>query len=340
MPPWARYSHIERVELCIVFQKGSRTGQRPVTKFSKLLRFFTRQLQAASTPESPPPKRPLLGLALGGGFARGMAHVGVLKVLEEHKIPIDFIAGTSVGAVVGAAYCSGICPKEMEEIAALVRFKDFARWTISRFGFASNDRMVGFLNRMLRCQTFEELRIPLAVAATDFVTGDPVVFRSGSLVDAVRASCAYPGMFLPVKVDGRLLIDGMLAHAVPSIPLREMGADKVLAIYLSAHWVNLSGPRHVFDVIGQCFSIAQAKMCSLWQAAADIVVQPDVRGFSYDSFDRAPELVRAGEAAMLEALPQLQAWFPELPIAAPEPVVLQPAPTAVVAPEPVSPQAA
>lgn len=259
---------------------------------------------------------PKIGIALGGGFARGLVHVGVLKVLEEEKVPISFVAGTSVGAVIGAAYCSGVSAKELEEIAHLVRFKSFARWTISRFGIASNDRMIGFLEKLLKVKTFEELQIPLAVSTTDFVTGDGVIFRSGPLVDPVRASCAYPGMFLPVSVNGRLLVDGLLSHSVPTEPLREMGADRVLAIYLSAHWVNTGGPRHVFDVIGQCFSIAQAKMCSLWQMHADIVLEPDVNGFTYDGFQRAKELVKVGEDATRAVLPQIRQWL-EPPVPAP-----------------------
>ena len=135
-----------------------------------------------------------IGLALGGGFARGIAHVGVLKVLEEENIPIRCIAGTSVGALIGAAYCSGISAAELEQVAARVRFKHIARWTLSRYGFASNQRMIGFLNQLLKVKTFEELRIPLAVTATDFSTGEGVVFHSGPLIDPVRASCAYPGM--------------------------------------------------------------------------------------------------------------------------------------------------
>jgi len=170
-----------------------------------------------------------IGLALGGGFARGIAHVGVLKVLEEENIPIRYIAGTSVGALIGAAYCSGISAAELEQVAARVRFKHIASWTLSRYGFASNSRMIGFLNHLLKVKTFEELRIPLAVTATDFSTGEGVVFHSGPLIDPVRASCAYPGMFLPVKIRGRLLIDGMLSHTVPTRPLRQMGAERVLA---------------------------------------------------------------------------------------------------------------
>lgn len=218
------------------------------------------------------------------------------------------MAGTSVGSVIGAAYCSGISARELEEIARLVRFRDFARWTVSRLGFASNDRMATFLEKFLKVRTFEELRIPLAVSATDFADGEAVVLKSGSLVDAVRASCAYPGMFLPVSLNGRLLVDGMLAHPVPTVPVRELGAERVLAVYLSAHWVNLKGPRHIFDVIGQCFSIAQQRMCEIWQSQADVILQPDVRAFSYDGFEHARELIAAGETAAREALPMLKCW--------------------------------
>src|SRR5438874_12598368 len=135
------------------------------------VRAFGRGISRAPQSLSPS-KIPSIGLALGGGFARGIVHVGVLKVLEEENIPIHFIAGTSVGALIGAAYCSGITPAELEQIATRVRFKHFARWTLSRYGFASNQRMIGFLNSTLKVKTFEELRIPLAVTATDFSTGE------------------------------------------------------------------------------------------------------------------------------------------------------------------------
>jgi len=295
-------------------------GMSKFSKFARSVRAFAQEISRprAITPASPAfTKVPSIGIALGGGFARGLAHIGVLKVFEDEGIPVSFIAGTSVGSVIGAAYCSGISAKELEEVASLVRFKHFARWTISRFGIASNDRMIGFLRKILKVRTFEELRIPLAVAATDFVTGDGVVFRSGPLIDPVRASCAYPGMFLPVNIDGRMLVDGMLAHAVPTVPLREMGADRVLGVYLSAHWVNLKGPRHIFDVVGQCFSIATQKTCGIWEAAADVVLTPDVRGFSYDGFERAPELIAAGEQVARVALPKIRAWLAQ-PVPAPQ----------------------
>jgi NTE family protein len=250
-----------------------------------------------------------ISLALGGGFARGLAHIGVLKVLEEENIPIHAVAGTSVGALVGAAYCSGLSVAELEDISSHVRFKHFARWTLSRYGFASNQRMIGFLNSVLKVKTFEELQIPLAVAATDFSTGEGVVFRSGPLIDPVRASCAYPGMFLPVKIDGRLLIDGMLAHAVPTQPLRESSTDRVLAVSLKARWTGSEGPRHLFDVIGQCFAIAQEMNCKLWRSACDLVVEPEVGDYKYDDFEHSAALIRAGESAMRAAMPEVRKWL-------------------------------
>jgi NTE family protein len=283
-----------------------------VGRLARAARAFRRELsRPPEEPVAPVPQRPRVGLALGGGFARGLAHVGVLKVLEEAQIPIDFVAGTSVGALIGAVYCSGVSPKELEEIAGLVRFRDFARWTLSRYGIASNDRMTALLQRLLKVKTFEELRIPLAVTATDFLTGEAVLFRSGPLIDPVRASCAYPGMFLPVDIGGRLLVDGLLAHAVPTEPLRRGGADRVIAVFLRSNLMEgCTGPRHVFDVIGQCFSIAQSRMSAIWEKDADIVLEPDVTGFAYDCFDRCKDLVRIGEAAARQALPTIRQWFP------------------------------
>jgi NTE family protein len=279
-------------------------------KVIRSVRAFGRELSRRSTPIATESKRmPAIGVALGGGFARGIAHIGVLKVLEEEGIPIRMVGGTSVGAIMGAAYCSGLTIAELEEIAHKVRFATFARWTISRFGFATTDRMAIFLERILKVQTFEELRIPLAVTATDFKTGGGAVFTSGPIIDPVRASCAYPGMFLPVEIDGRCLVDGMLSYPVPSLPLRNLGADRVLAVHLKGQWSKSCAPRHFFDVIGQSFAIAQDMMSPVWRNAADLVIEPDVAGFDYDDFKRAGELIRVGELAMRAALPEVRKWL-------------------------------
>jgi NTE family protein len=281
-----------------------------IDRLVRSVRAFSREYYRPS-PKPPidvaPASRPLkLGLALGGGFARGILHIGVLKALEQAKIPVDFVAGTSVGALVGSFYCAGMSAAEMEEVARTARFKDFARWTLSRYGLCSTDRMTHFCAQVLKTKTFEELKIPFAVTATDFRTGEAVVFTKGSLVDSIRASCAYPGMFPPVEIDGRSYIDGMLAYAVPTTPLRHMGAESVLGVYLSAHWSWEREPRHLFEVIGQCFSIAQSKMTEMWKKDADLVIEPDVAGFAFDCFDRAPELIALGEASMRAVLPKLK----------------------------------
>lgn len=277
-------------------------------KVIRSVQAFGRELTRRSIPTEAQ-RTPAIGVALGGGFARGVAHIGVLKVLEEERIPVRMVAGTSVGAIMGAAYCSGLTIAELEEIAHKVRFTTFARWTLSRLGFATTDRMGAFLDRTLKVKTFEEMRIPLAVAATDFNTGKGAVFCSGSVIDPVRASCAYPGMFLPVDIRGRWFVDGMLSHPVPTRPLREMGVDRVLGVHLKGQWSKTCAPRHFFDVIGQSFAIAQDMMSATWRSAADIVIEPDVAGFDYDDFKRAGELIRVGELAMRQALPEVRKWL-------------------------------
>lgn len=304
-----------------------------VTRFERIVhsfRVFSRELtrgpQIQATPTQPF-ERPKIGLAFGGGFARGIAHIGSLKVLEEEGIPVDFIAGTSVGSIIGAAYASGVSAKELSEIALMVRFKHFARWTVSRFGLCNNDRIETLLQKMLKVHTFEEMKIPLAIAATEFTTGEPAVFSTGQVIPAVRASCAYPGMFLPVEIDGKTYVDGMLAWLVPTTPLKRMGADRVIGLYLNANWIKVRAPRHLFDVIGQCFSIAQERMSDSWKRDADLVIEPNVDGFEYDCFDRAKELMLVGEESMRKALPKIRSWLEpaEIKIQASQTVPVAPA---------------
>ncbi len=303
-------------------------------KVIRSVQAFGRELSRRTNPLGVEAQRmPAIGVALGGGFARGIVHIGVLKVLEEENIPVSMIAGTSVGAIMGAAYCSGLTIPELVDIAHKVRFTNFARWTLSRYGFATTDRMVSFLKRTLKVHTFEELRIPLAVTATDFSTGKGTVFTSGPIIDPVRASCAYPGMFLPVQIGDSCLVDGMLSYPVPSRPLRDMGAERVLAVHLKGQWSKSCAPRHFFDVIGQSFAIAQDMMSTVWKSAADLVIEPDVAGFDFDDFKRADELICVGEAAMRAALPEVRKWM-EAPVAAIAPVaapVLMPQPAAMPA---------
>jgi len=225
----------------------------------------------------------------------------------EAGITVDLVAGTSMGAIIGACYCSGMSAVELEALGRMSRFSDCARWTLSRYGFCSNERIQHFCTQVLKARTFEDLKIPLAIVATDFRAGKGVVFSTGDLAGPMRASCAYPGMFPPVEIDGRWYVDGMFAYPVPTMPLRRMGAEHVIGVDLGAHWKRRRHPQNMFEVISRCFSIAEARMDGGWKRDADVMLTPDVSDFGYDCFARAGELIALGENAMRPHLPQVQA---------------------------------
>jgi len=260
---------------------------------------------AYTEPPAAPVSRPRLGIALGGGFARGIAHLGVLRVLEEEKIPVDYLGGTSAGAMLAIAYASGHAIHEIVAQARATRFKDFGNWKLSWMGLASNQRLEHYPRKYLGVSTFEELRIPLVMAATDLGTGEPVYFNSGPLGPALRASCAYPGMFVPVEIEGRTLVDGFLAAPVPVDAVRRLGADVVIAVFLEA--ANNRKPESIVDVIGLSFAILQRHADLEWRRAADIIVEPNVKNFLWDDFDKTAELIASGETAARAALPKIRA---------------------------------
>lgn len=257
-------------------------------------------------PPAVPVVRPRVGLALGGGFARGIAHIGVLRVFEREKIPIDYLSGTSVGSLVAAAYAGGVPLAEIERVARNIRWSDFARWTLSRFGAASNDRMERFIRTSFRATRFENLRIPLAVVATNLTSGEAQVFTSGELVVALRGSCAVPGMFLPVEWNGQLLVDGALLWRVPSGPVRALGAELVIGVFLDTLRRGDLEPRSVFDVLGQSFAIAEKYGEPVWRSYADVVIAPEVRDVARDAFEQVDLLIARGEEAARQAIPQIR----------------------------------
>jgi len=263
-----------------------------------------REFAYTEPPAAGPAGRPKVGVALGGGFARGIAHLGVLRVLEEERIPVDYLAGTSAGAMLAIAYASGHPIHEIVAQARATRFKDFGNWKLSWLGLASNQKLAHYPRKFLGVSTFEELRIPLAIAATDLGSGEPVYFKSGALGPALRASCAYPGMFVPVEVDGRMLVDGFLAAPVPVDALRKMGADVVIAIFLEA--ANNRRPTSIVDVIGLSFAILQRHADLEWRRTADVIVEPIVKDFLWDDFEKTSELIAAGEIAGRAALPKIR----------------------------------
>ena len=255
--------------------------------------------------EPQPTERPRVGLALAGGFARGIAHIGVIRVLREAGIPIDCAAGTSVGSLIGAAFCGGASLEDMERIGAVTTFADFGRWTPSWLGLATNQRMEKFLARFTPAKTFEELQTPLAIATTDIIDGVTVYHSSGPLAPPLRASCAYPGLFVPIQYEGRTLVDGFLTAPVPVEGALLLGADIVIAVYLESG--SLEQPRTITDILSRSFNIMQRHADLAWRTQADIIIEPDVKQFVWDDFTKAPDMVAAGEIAALHALPQIRA---------------------------------
>ena len=246
-----------------------------------------------------------LGLALGGGFARGIAHAGVLRAFEHEGIPIHCITGVSAGSVVAAAYASGATADEIAAAGASMRFGDVGRWRPGRLGLVNSECMNRFLVRLLKARRFEDMRLPLGVLATNLSTGAPASFSGwGSVLEPVRASCAFPGLFQPVRLDGQILVDGAMSMPIPAALARELGATHVISVTVPPALGALPG--NAFEMVGRCFQILQGHCEDRWRAATDVVIAPDVRGIDWHAFDRGPELLDAGEAAARAALPGIR----------------------------------
>jgi len=255
------------------------------------------------------PASPKIGLALGGGFARGVAHVGILKVFERERIPLHCITGVSAGSIVAAAHASGTEIEEIERVACAMRFNDVARWTLCRLGLMHSERMAAFLKRLLRKFTFEEMQVPLGVLATDLGTGEPVSFRdSGDVILPIRASCSYPGLFQPIRYQGRLLVDGAMCMEVPAQLARKMGATRVISVCLPMQGPAIV-PGNMLQVVNRCFQILQSRAEETWRRHSDIIISPEVTSVAWDGFKSGKEMIEAGERAAEAVLPQIKKWL-------------------------------
>jgi len=261
---------------------------------------------------------PAVALALGGGFARGFAHLGVLRVLEEEGVRIAGIAGSSIGSILGAAYASGLPLERIIEVCREIRMKDISRWRLSRMGLSSNDRLGELIRRCFPVQTFEQMRVPLAVVTSDLGSGEAMVFSSGDIVEPIRASCAYPGLFEPITLNGRCLADGGIVAPVPAQAASRLaqawpGRGRVCVVGVSVCFSNWNGtaPANLFQMISRSISAAQKNGHRLWERFADLVIEPDVRKIEWDRFERADEAIAAGTAAVRRALPRLRELLQE-----------------------------
>jgi NTE family protein len=246
-----------------------------------------------------------VGLALSGGAVLGAAHVGVLEVLEQHGVRPSYVAGTSAGSVVGAVYCAGVSLRRIRLAALQLEWAQLGSVVLPRRGFLDGGRLEESIVDMIGDRTFDDLEIPFAAAATDLVSEELVILNEGRVAEAVRASCALPGVFTPIEREGGLLVDGGLINNLPVSAVREMGADYVIAVDLSAP------PSGVREVPGSLFEIWFLSVATLIRNAhreaslADAVICPDVGEFSWIDIARIPTLIERGRQAAEAAVPQI-----------------------------------
>lgn len=262
----------------------------------------------APTTPPPPKKIPKLGLALGGGAARGFAHIGVLQVLEEEGIKPSLVVGTSAGSVVASFYASGKTGQQLQWLADTMDETQFTDWAnpFSGRGILRGEALGKYINSQLNGMKIEDMKLPLGIVATDLRTGDGILFRRGDVATAVRASSAVPSVFEPVQIAGKDFVDGGLVSPVPVRYARQMGADLVLAVDISSRPEDAK-TTDMLKVLLQTFSIMSKSISQLELTQADVVVRPALPEIGSTEFSARKKSIEAGRAAMKQAMPQLRA---------------------------------
>jgi NTE family protein len=244
-------------------------------------------------------------LALGGGFSRGFAHLGVIEVLQQECIPITGIVGTSIGSLLGAAFADGIPIHELCELGRRVRIQDFIRFRRSQPQAQRNDRIGQFVRESFHSNRVEELTIPTAIVTTDIDSCGPYVFTRGPLDVAIRASCAFPGLFEPVEYEGRTLADGCIVAPVPTVAAARLNLGCVLGVAVNSGVGMASFANSTAQTSKQSLEVSLAKEPS-WVRKADMIVEPEVQQIGWSDFSRVDEAHAAGAEAMRRALPYLR----------------------------------
>jgi len=244
-------------------------------------------------------------LVLGGGSARGFAHIGVLEVLQEAGIKFDFVVGTSIGSLLGAYYALGLPLQEAEWLAKNITIKDMADVTIPQWGINKGDKLNGIVRGSLRDKGFKDLVIPLVVVTTDIQTGEVVCFKEGDLAKTIQASCSIPGIFSPVVIDGRLLVDGGIAESVPVSVARSLGAGFVTAVDVG-FCVRKGRIKNIVQIMVQAYQIMGEALYRYQSLQADVTIKPDLGDLDQMSFHRAEEAIVEGRRAAQQQLPFLE----------------------------------
>lgn len=258
---------------------------------------------AKPTVTATPPK---VALALGGGAARGFAHIGVIKALEAQGIPIDVVTGTSAGAVIGALYAGGMSGFQLQRMAMETKESQVIDFDVlGKGGWVKGELLERFVNARVQGRTFERLNKPLGVVVTDLANGKAVVMRTGNVGQAVRASASVPGVFIPPELGGRFFVDGGVTMPLPVQAAREMQADFVIAVDIGEQ-PEAKKPTGSIDVVLQAFTIMGQVMSRAQAAQADVLIRPDTRGLSLTSFDTRELAILRGEEAAIRLLPELR----------------------------------
>ena len=271
-------------------------NNQPSGKFLRWIQSRTRRVL----------RKPRIGLALGSGGAWGVAHIGVLSALQELKVPISYLSGSSSGSIVGAMYAAGVEGKAMESFGREYSWRDAASLTyFPKMGLATNNRLVSYLKDRIGNPDFEDLELPFYVPVTHLTSGRLRMIHQGPVLPAVQASCAIPGVFSPVEIDSELYCDGGLLNKIPCKILKEAGADLVIAVELSSS--NPKPPANIFEVINRALDIALIGQTRLDLQSADLIIRPDVNGLSEFVLDQNEVLIERGKQA---AHKQLGPWLP------------------------------
>jgi NTE family protein len=243
-------------------------------------------------------KRKKVGLVLGGGVARGIAHIGVLKVLKTYKVPIDYIVGTSSGSMIGAAYAAGMDVALIEQVALHIRWGDLLKFTFFRPGLASSEAIEEFVVKYIGEKKFSELAIPFAAVATDLRTGEAVVIDEGRVSKAVSASSTFPGFFAPEEIKGRFLIDGGIAANVPVDAARQMGAEYIIASDVVPSRSVRTVPSDPLQMLGRSLDLFLKKGSDAEARRADVLIELEMEEDIWHlDLHKAKKLVTAGEVA-------------------------------------------
>jgi NTE family protein len=273
--------------------------------FPLLLLLSCAGREVKPVPVEPPPMAVKVAVVLGGGAAKGFAHVGVLKVLEANRVPVHMVVGTSVGSLVGSLYAYGYPAYDLQKVAMGLEKAELADLTVPDNGFVKGEKLEAYVNQMVRGTTMEHLRTPFYAVATDIGSGQETVFGKGNTGSAVRASCAIPGIFRPVRIGDRTYVDGGLVSPVAVDAARRMGANVVIAVDITGD-VDGSVPEGTLDTIFHSINVMYSKIAADQLSRADVVIRPKVGYIASGDFTKRHEAILEGEKAAQEALPRIQ----------------------------------